>query len=29
VSTWPDAALGRPRSASIVIWREDGQPVGV
>jgi secreted PhoX family phosphatase len=29
VSTWPDAALGRPRSASIVIWREDGQQVGV
>jgi secreted PhoX family phosphatase len=29
VSSWPDPAFGRPRSASICIWREDGAEVGV
>jgi len=29
VSDWPDRKLfSRPRSATIVIWREDGMPVG-
>ena len=29
VSSWPDAAVyKRPRSATIAIWREDGQAVG-
>ena len=29
VSDWPDRKLfSRPRSATIVIWREDGKPVG-
>jgi len=29
VSSWPDPAFGRPRSASICIWREDGAEVGI
>ncbi|MBU3694743.1 MAG: PhoX family phosphatase [Rhodocyclaceae bacterium] len=29
ISSWPDPAFGRPRSASICIWREDGAEVGV
>ncbi len=29
ISSWPDAAVkGRPRSATIAIWREDGKAVG-
>ncbi len=28
VSSWPDPAFGRPRSASICIWREDGGEIG-
>lgn len=28
VSSWPDPAFGRPRSASICIWREDGGKIG-
>ena len=29
VSSWPDPAFGRPRSATICIWREDGREIGV
>jgi len=28
ISSWPDPAFGRPRSASICIWREDGHEIG-
>ncbi len=27
-SKWPDAAGGRPRSATVVVWKEDGGKVG-
>lgn len=27
-STWPEAAGGRPRSATVVVWKEDGGKVG-
>lgn len=27
-STWPEAAGGRPRSATVVIWKDDGGKVG-
>jgi len=28
VSSWPDPGFGRPRSASLCIWREDGGDIG-
>ena len=28
ISSWPDPAFGRPRSATICIWREDGREIG-
>jgi secreted PhoX family phosphatase len=28
VSSWPDPGFGRPRSASICIWRDDGGDIG-